>query len=132
MRQRMIHSGKVLGHNSLTTLAISLLNGLLDLRDGFVARQDAANGEEAGLHDGVDARAHSGFASHLVAVDHIKLNLLAQHLLLRGLGQMLPDLSRRVGRVEQEDRARHGRLDASIFSRKLKLWQATKLAWVIR
>jgi hypothetical protein len=33
--------------------------------NGFVARQDAGDGEEAGLHDGVDAPAHVGFERHL-------------------------------------------------------------------
>ena len=105
----LIHGGKVLLHHRFAALAVGLLDGLLDLLDRFVARQHAADGEEAGLHDGVDARAHAGFARHLVAVDHVELDLLAQHLLLRGLGQLVPDFGRGVGRVEQEDRARHGR-----------------------
>jgi hypothetical protein len=33
---------------------------LLDLRDGLVAREHAGEGEEAGLHDRVDAPAHAG------------------------------------------------------------------------
>ncbi len=80
VRDGGVDGGEVLGHNRFTTLAVGLLDGLLDLLDGFVARQHAADGEEAGLHDGVDARAHAGFAANLVAVDHIELDLLAQHL----------------------------------------------------
>ena len=109
VRQRMIHGGKVLLHHRLAALAVGLLDRLLDLLDRLLARQHAADGEEAGLHDGVDARAHAGLARHLVAVDHVELDLLAQHLLLRGLRQLVPDLGRRVGRVEQEHRARHRR-----------------------
>ena len=64
-------------HNCFAALAVGLLDRLLDLRDGFFARQHAADGKEAGLHDGVDARAHPGFARDRVAVDHIELDLLA-------------------------------------------------------
>jgi hypothetical protein len=44
---------------SFALFAIRLLDGLLDLGDGLIARQYAGDGEEAGLHDGVDARAHA-------------------------------------------------------------------------
>jgi hypothetical protein len=88
MRQRVVHGGKVLLNHRFAALAVGLLDRFLDLRDGFVARQHAADGEEAGLHDGVDARAHAGFARHLVAVDHVELDLLAQHLFLRGAGSL--------------------------------------------
>ena len=40
---------------SLALLAVGLLDRLLDLRDRLLARQDAGEREEAGLHDGVDA-----------------------------------------------------------------------------
>ena len=78
MRQRRVDGGEVLLHDRLAALAVGLLDGLLDLLDGFFAGQHAADGEEAGLHDGVDARAHAGFARHRVAVDHVELDLLAR------------------------------------------------------
>ena len=68
------------------------------------------DGKEAGLHDGVDARPHAGLARHLVAVDHIELDLLGDHLFLRAAGQLVPHFRSGVGRVEQEDRQRHRRL----------------------
>ena len=53
--KRTIDSGEVLSDNSVTLLAIGLLNGFLDLFNRFVLRQHAGDGEEAGLHDCVDA-----------------------------------------------------------------------------
>ena len=106
--QGCIHGGEVLGNHRFAALAVGLLDGLLDLLDRLFARQHAADGEEAGLHDGVDARAHAGFARHRVAVDHVELDLLVQHLFLRAARQFVPDFGGRVRRVEQEDRAGHG------------------------
>ena len=107
MRERRVDGLEVFLHHGFAALAVGLLDGLLDLRDGFFARQHAADGEEAGLHDGVDARAHAGIARHRVAVDDVELDLLAQHLLLRRLGQLVPDFGGGVRRVEQEDRTGH-------------------------
>ena len=39
----------------------------LDLLDGLLARQHAGDGEEAGLHDRVDAPAHAAGLGDLVA-----------------------------------------------------------------
>ena len=108
MGEGCVDGGEVLGDNGFAALAVGLLDGLLDLLDGFIARQHAADGEEAGLHDGVDAGAHAGFAGYGVAIDDIELDLLAQHALLGALGELVPDFGGRVGRVEQEDRAGHG------------------------
>ena len=105
----MVHGRIILLHNRFAALAIRFVNRLFDLRNCFLARQDAADSEEASLHDGVDARAHPRIARHPVPVDHIELDLLAQNLFLRGLRQMIPNLRRRVRRIEQEHRARHGR-----------------------
>ena len=107
MRERRVDRLEVLLHHRFAALAVGLLDGFLDLRDGLFARQHAADGEEAGLHDGVDARTHAGIARHRVAVDHVELDLLAQHLFLRRLGQLVPDFVGGVRRVEQEDRAGH-------------------------
>ena len=52
----VIHRCIILFDHRLAALAIGLVDGLLDLRDRLLARQHAADGEEAGLHDGVDAR----------------------------------------------------------------------------
>ena len=106
--QRCIHGGKVLFDHRVAAFAVGFLDGFLDLGNVFFAREHAADREETRLHDGIDARAHTRIARYRVAVDHVELNLLGQHLLLRGFGQMVPDLGRRVGRVEQKHSARHG------------------------
>jgi hypothetical protein len=70
---RRIDGGEVLLHHRVAALAVGLLDGLLDLLDGLVGGKHAADGEEAGLHDGVEAVAHSGVARHGVAVDDVEL-----------------------------------------------------------
>ena len=92
--QRSIDCVEVLLHDRFAALAVGLLDGLLDLLDGLFARQHSADGEEAGLHDGVDARAHTGFARHRVSIDHVELDLLADDLFLRRLGRLAPRLLR--------------------------------------
>ena len=82
MAQRRIHGGEVLLHHRFAALAVGLLDGVLDGGDRFLARQHAADGEEAGLHDGVDAPAHAGLARHRVAIDHVEPQLLVDDLLL--------------------------------------------------
>ena len=77
MSEGRVDGGEVLGDHGFAALAIGLLDGFLDLLDGFIAGQHAADGEEAGLHDGVDAGAHAGFAGYGVAIDDIELDLLA-------------------------------------------------------
>ena len=108
VRERRVDGREVFLHHGFAALAIGLLDGLLDLLDRLVARKHAADCEEAGLHDGVDARAHTGFARHCVSIDDVELNLLLQHLLLHSLGELVPHFSRGVRRVEEEDRAWHG------------------------
>ncbi len=100
-----IDGGKVLLHNGFAALAVGLLDGVLDLGDGLLARQDAADGEEGGLHDGVHAAAHAGLFGHIVAVDHVELELLLDDLLLDFHRQLVPDLIGPEQAVEQEDAA---------------------------
>ena len=70
------------------------------------AGQDAADGEEGGLHDRVHAAAHAGLFSNIVAVDHVELQLLFDDVCLDFTGQIVPDLLRAIEAVEQEDAAR--------------------------
>ncbi len=63
-------------------LGVGLLDRLLDLSDGVFARQHAGKGEEAGLHDGVDATAHAGCFGHIVGVDGVNLQFFGEDLLL--------------------------------------------------
>ena len=67
----LVHGGEVPPHDLGALLAVGLLEALLDLRDGLVAGQHAGDGEEAGLHDRVDAAAHAGLPGHRVGVDGV-------------------------------------------------------------
>ena len=71
--------------------------------------KNAADREEACLHDRVDAVAHSCIAGNVVAVDHVELQLLLDDLGLRLARNMLPDLFRTVRRIQKEDCAGCGR-----------------------
>ena len=106
-----IHGGEILLHHRFAALLVGLLDGLLDGGDGFLARQHAADGEEAGLHDGVDAASHARFFGHRIGVDDVELQLLIEQLLLHRDRQVVPDFLRRVRAVEQEGRARLRQLE---------------------
>ena len=58
-----------------------------EVADWTSARQHAADGEEAGLHDGVHASAHAGIARHFYGVDHVEFQLLADDVLLHAAGR---------------------------------------------
>ncbi|GBC79361.1 hypothetical protein HRbin09_00577 [bacterium HR09] len=77
-----VHGSKVLAHHLLAFFAVGLLDGFLNLGDGFFPGEHAGNGKKAGLHDGVDAHPHAGFLGHLVSVNDIKLELFLENLLL--------------------------------------------------
>jgi hypothetical protein len=58
---------------------VGLFHGMLDRSNRFVLRQDAGDGEEAGLHDGVDAPPHAGFERDLIGVDDPEPDALGDH-----------------------------------------------------
>jgi hypothetical protein len=93
---------EVLLNDRFTAAAVGFLDGLLDLGDGLFAGQDAADGEEAGLHHGVDAGAHAGGLGDGVGVDGVELELLGDDLILDLAGEVVPDLIGLEGGVEEE------------------------------
>src|SRR6185369_17591933 len=95
-------------HNLGSSLAVSLLDGLLDMSDGFVARQDAGNAEEAGLHDRVDAAAHAHLLRQRISIDGKETNALLDHLFLHLARQSVPNVAWVAGRVHEKDSARRG------------------------
>src|SRR4029077_11501756 len=102
MAERGINRGIVLLYDGLAALAVGLLDGVFDGGDGFVARQDAGDGEEAGLHDGVDAAAHACELGYFVAVDDVEIQLFGDDLVLHQAGQLVPDGVGIEGAVEEE------------------------------
>ncbi len=75
---------------------------MLDGGDRLVARQHAGDGEEAGLQDGIDARAEAEVLRHLAGVDDVELQLAVDDAFLDRQRQVVPHRVRPVGRVEQE------------------------------
>ena len=74
--QGLVNRLEVALHNGLAALAIGLFNGVFDLVNRLLLWQYTADGEEAGLHDGVDAPAHAGLLRHFVSIDHVKAQFL--------------------------------------------------------
>ena len=117
--QGRIDGGEVLADNRLAALAIGLLDSVFDGGDGFFTRQNAADGEEAGLHNRIDAAAHASLARNIDGVDHVEAELLFEDGFLRGARQIVPNFFRAERAVEQEDRARVSGFRTSSRSMKL-------------
>ena len=111
MDQRLIDCLEVALDYRLTTLAIRFPNALFNLSNGLLFWQDAAEREETGLHDGIDASSHACLASNLVRIDHIEMQLLLRDGLLDFKRQMLPDVLWSIEAVEEEDPALAGILE---------------------
>ena len=84
---------------------------MLDLGNGFVARQNVADGEESGLHDGVHAAAHAGLGGYFVSVDDVEFQFLLDDVFLCFARQVIPDLIRTIEAVQQEDGTRSSVLE---------------------
>ena len=121
MRERLIDDLAVAAHDLGPALAVGLLDRLLDVRDRFVARQQARDREEARLHDRVDARAHAGALRQVVGVDREEADLLVDDLFLHLPRQVVPDLVGGKRRVQQERRARRGMLEHVDLVHELEL-----------
>ena len=77
----------------------------------LVAGEHTGEGEEAGLHDGVDPPAHPGGLGNLHRVDDVELQLLLQHRLLELARQLVPQLVRGIRRVDQHHRSGRRQLE---------------------
>ncbi len=73
-------------------LAVGLLDGALDGRDGLILGEDAGDQEEGGLHDHVDPGAQAQGLGQVDGVDDVEFGLLGDQLLLDLGRQLLPDL----------------------------------------
>ena len=107
MRERVIHRLQIHFHHLVALFGVGLLDGIFDGFNGLVARQHAGEGEEADLHDGVDAAAHAAVTGDFGGVDDKEFRLFLDQRFLHGRGQLRPDLVRRVRRIEQERAAGH-------------------------
>ena len=95
-----INCREVLPHDRLSSFAIGFSNELLDLRDRFIARQDAAQCKEAGLHDCIDAISELTHTRHTARINCIDLQSLVDDRSLDGRGQMIPHFRLTIGTVD--------------------------------
>ena len=107
VRERFLHGAQVLLHDLVTLAAIGVADGLANGFNGLIAGQDLGDGEEAGLQNGVHARAHAGFARHLIGVNDEEAGLLGDQLGLDFARQLGPNLVLIKRTVEQENAARN-------------------------
>ena len=110
MTERGIHGRVILLHHRITAAAIRFFNRLLDCVDRFLFGKHSADGEEAGLHDRIDAAAHARIAPHGIAVDHVEFQLLGNDLLLNVAWEVVPNFVWSIRAIEQKRGARHGRV----------------------
>ena len=132
VRDRVVYRGEVLFYDGFTAFAVGLLNGVLDRRDSFVPGQDFADGEETGLHNGVDTLPHAGLLRHGVRVNDVKLNFFLNQIPLHLFGQGIPDLIRAINTVEEENRTLAGILQHVKAVHKAELVTAHKGGFAFR
>ena len=76
--------------------AVGLGDRCLDPLDRLLGRQDAGDGEEAGLEDDVDPSGEADLAGDPAGVDRVHVDVLGEDLLLDRARQRIPHLIRRV------------------------------------
>src|SRR5215208_2454259 len=101
--KRAVHRFEVFLDDGFATLAIGLLNGMLNLCNGRFAGQDTADGKEGCLHDGVHPPTHAGFFSDFIAVDDVELEIFPKNVLLYFTWKLIPDSLGTVQAVQEED-----------------------------
>jgi hypothetical protein len=106
--QGLVYQFAVPSHHLRPALAVRLFDELLDVRHCLLLRQDAGDAEEARLHDSVDAPPHPRMLCEAIGVNGEEPDALLDYLLLHLAWQLIPDLVRGVGRVQQEDRSWSG------------------------
>ncbi|KAF5044330.1 hypothetical protein DSECCO2_492900 [anaerobic digester metagenome] len=89
VRGGLIHGGDVHVDDLVALLAVGLLDGLLQQRDGLLEGHNVGQLEEGGLHDHVDAIAKAHFRRDLDRVDVVELEVLLGDGAAHGGGQFL-------------------------------------------
>src|SRR5579875_3707745 len=105
MVERLIDRLEIALHNGFAPLAICFANALLDLFDSLFTRQDATEGEEAGLHHRIHAPSHPKRASYVIGVDDIQAQFLLENGLTHLCWQVFPHFFGTVNAVQQESAA---------------------------
>ncbi|MNL06706.1 hypothetical protein D3C87_1273510 [compost metagenome] len=102
--QGIVHRREVARHHLWPLAGIALLDALLDQRNSLVPWQEPGQGEEAGLHYGVDAIAHAVLLGHPIPIDAVELDIEGADAGAQPLWQLGPDLACLIGGIEQQGR----------------------------
>ena len=129
MLQRLVNRFEIALHDHIAVPAVRLFDRVLNRSDGLFSRQHTADGEEAGLHNGIDAPAHTSSLSHLVSINHIEAQVFIDDGLLSLSGDFIPDLVRSIRAVEQEDRSRRSVLEDVKALQEIELVAADKVSF---
>ncbi len=105
-----VDGGEVAFDDASPTLAVLLLDRVLDPRNDLIDGQHAGEVEEARLHDRVDPRSETDLLGHPVRVDDEQLQVLVDQLLLHLDRQLIEHLVCWIRRVQQERAAGLGQL----------------------
>ena len=111
-RQGSVDRGEVLIDDRLPLARVCLADRLLDVADRLLARQNAGDGEEAGLQNGVGPRTQADLARDGGGVDDEQAQFLVDDRLLHRPRQSIPD-SRRPDRAHSAAPWRRGRRRAA-------------------
>ena len=103
-----VDGGVVHLHDLLALAGVGLGDRFLDVGDGLFLWEDAGEGEEAGLENGVGAAAHAGGLGDAVGVDHQQADLFCYDGLFPHTREFFPAGRGVVGRVEQQGGAGAG------------------------
>src|SRR4026208_6074 len=119
MRKCGIYRGEILPYDNFTSFTVTLSNELLDLGSRFLARQHAAQREEAGLHDRIDAVTELAVSSNTVRIYRINPELLLDDHLLHGRQQVVPHVFVRT--IDQQSRALDRCVENVVLTEKREL-----------
>ena len=91
MSQRSINGFEVFLNNGIAFFAVGFLNRVFNFGNCLIFGQNVRNSEEAGLHDGVNALAHAGFAGNFNSVNGVEFQFFADDFFLNFNRQMIPN-----------------------------------------
>src|SRR5271165_2043477 len=103
---------------------VTLLDRLADALNALLPRQHAADGEEAGLQDGVHPGAEAQTLCYAARVDDEEAQPLLDNVLLHRSRQLVPHGRCIVGRIEEYSRARPSGPQHIELSQKVELVDA--------
>ena len=98
----MIDSSIILVHDLLPAFAISFFDGLFNVFDRFIWRENAADREEAGLQNCINPSAHPRGFGNPVTIHNIEFEPLTDNMFFCLAGKMIPYFFWAVGAIKEE------------------------------